>query len=480
MNRRLILSYIGRLLQTEALLLLLPLITAIIYGEDCVPAFALVAGGAALVGSLLTVFFKPKGRVMYAREGFVTVAAAWVVLSLVGALPFVISGEIPSFADAFFETVSGFTTTGSSIVTDVESLSRGALMWRAFTHWVGGMGVLVFIMAIMPLDSIGTMHIARAEMPGPVVDKIVPKLKNTARVLYLIYIGLTLAEIIFLVCGEMDLFEALFHSFGTAGTGGFSMKADGLASYSPYSQWVITIFMLIFGVNFNIYYLVLLGQFRQVWKNTELRAYLGIVLGAVVLVCINIFRLYASVGESIRHAAFQVASIITTTGFATTDFDKWGALSKAVLFTLMFIGGCAGSTAGGLKVCRVALAFKSMRRDLRKRLHPRTAAIVKMDGKRASEDLVSGTMQYIGLYFALFFIFLIIVCFEPFSFETNISAVATCLNNVGPGFAAVGPMASFAQYSGFTKIVLSVAMLLGRLEIYPLLLAFAPSTWTKK
>ncbi len=480
MNRKLIFNYIGRLLQAEALLMLLPIVVSVIYKESCVWAFAAVAAGAFLLGLCLTLVFKPNGKALYAKDGFIIVSAAWLLMSLVGALPFIFSGAIPNFADAFFETVSGFTTTGSSIVTNVEALPHGILMWRSFTHWVGGMGVLVFVMAIMPLDTSGTMHIARAEMPGPVVGKIVPKMKNTARLLYVIYIVMTAVEIVFLVCGEMDLFEAMLHSFGTAGTGGFSMKADGLASYSAYSQWVITAFMLLFGINFNIYYFVLLRQFGLIWKNSELRGYILILIGAIAIITANVFSIYGNFADSVRHASFQVASIITTTGYATTDFNLWPTLSKVVLFTLMFIGGCAGSTAGGIKVSRIVIAFKSMGRDLHRALHPRASAIVRMDGKKIGDDVVQGTLQYIALFFALFFIILITISFEPFSFETNISAVATCINNVGPGFAAVGPMASFAEYTGFTKIILSFAMLLGRLEIYPMLIAFAPSTWTKK
>lgn len=479
MNRTLILFFTGRLIRIEALLMLLPLTVAAIYRENCFWSFLIIIGVALLLGQALIWLCKPVNRTIYAREGFIIVALSWLVFSALGALPFVLSGEIPSYTDAFFETVSGFTTTGASILTDVEALSHGLLFWRSFTHWIGGMGILVFVVALLNGVSDRSIHILKAEMPGPITGKLVPRLKDTAKILYLIYIGMTLAQIVLLLAGGMPLFDSLVHTFGTAGTGGFGIKADSIASYSPYLQWVITAFMLLFSINFNLYYLILRRRVRDALSSSELWCFVGIVMVSVGVITLNISGLFSDFSQALRHGAFQVASIISTTGFATTDFDLWPSLSKAILLVLMFIGACAGSTGGGLKVSRVIILFRSVKQQLTKLLHPRSVGSVKFEGKALDSDTLSNTKNYFAIYMFSFFILFLLISFEPFSMETNFSAVASCFNNIGPGFAAVGPTRSFAEYSIFSKWVLSFAMLLGRLEIFPLLLAFSPSSWRK-
>ena len=480
MNRRMVLYVVGTVIKIEAALMLLPLITSLIYKESCVSSILASIGIALVAGFALTLIFKPGSKVIYAKEGFVIVSLAWLALSAVGALPFYISGEIPSYIDAFFETVSGFTTTGASILTDVESMSKGLLFWRSFTHWIGGMGVLVFIMAILPSVSDRSIHLLRAEAPGPIVGKIVPKIKQTARILYIIYIALTFLEMLFLLAGGMPLYDSIVHAVGTAGTGGFGIKADSLGSYSPYIQWVVTIFMLLFGVNFNLYYFILIKKFRSAIRNEELMTYGAIVLFSIAAICVNIAPLYETVAESLRHSAFQVAAVISTTGFATVDFNQWPGLSKTILLILMFIGGCAGSTAGGFKVSRIVLLLKNIKRELQKLLHPRAVAAVRLDGKRIDEK----TIGSLGAYLAIYALFLCVVVFllglDKFDLETNISVAASCVNNIGPGFGAAGPMDGYAMFSPFSKVILSLTMLLGRLEIFPLIITFSPSTWVKK
>lgn len=481
MNRRMVFRMVGRIIELEAVMLLLPLTVALIYGEwNIARAFLITALIAGAGGILMTVTFPPRDNVIFAKEGFMIVALAWLLLSAIGALPFVISKEIPSFCDAFFETVSGFTTTGASILNNVELLSHGNLFWRSFTHWIGGMGVLVLIMAIIPPESGRSIHILRAEMPGPIVGKLVPRIRQTAKILYLIYIALTAAEVIMLLCGEMSLFESLVHSFGTAGTGGFGIKSDSIGGYSPYLQWVIAVFMLIFGVNFNLYYLILIGKVKSTLKSEELWSYIGIVTVSSALIIINIRPLFDTAAEAVRHGVFQVSSIITTTGYSTVNFDTWPGLSRNILLLLMFVGGCAGSTAGGLKVSRVVLLFKMIKLNLKKLLHPRTVGTLKFEGKTIDESTLNGIGIYFALYAGITAIVFLILSFEPFSMETNLSAAVSCFNNVGPGFASVGPACSYAGYSAFSKIVLSFVMLFGRLEIYPLLLILFPSTWFKK
>lgn len=481
MNRKMVFYMIGQMIKLEAALLVLPLLVSLIYREhETALSFLITIGIALVLGFALTLIFRTKNRVIYAKEGFVIVALTWLALSAVGCLPFIISGEIPSFFDAFFETVSGFTTTGASVVIDVESMSHGILFWRSFTHWIGGMGVLVFIMAIIPTVTDRSIHILRAEMPGPIVGKLVPKTKDTAKILYLIYIIMTAVEIVLLLIGGMPLFESTVHAFGTAGTGGFGIKADSIAGYSPYLQWVITIFMLLFGVNFNLYYLALIRHFHSIFKSRELWCYIGIFAAACFAITIDIYPMYQNFSESLRLAAFQTSSILTTTGFATADFNLWPGFSKAILFLLMFIGGCAGSTAGGLKVSRVILLFKIVRKELLHMLHPRSVAVIKFEGKKVDNPTLNSVSTYFVLYiFGILGIFLIL-CLEPFDLETNLSATVSCFNNVGPGLSLVGPASNYSAYSPLSKLMLSFAMLLGRLEIFPLWFTLTPSTWSKK
>lgn len=479
MNRRMVLYMLGSVIKIEALLLLLPLGTALFYSErNAVTAFLISIAAALLVGFSLTLLSKPGSKVIYAKEGFVTVALSWIVLSVIGCLPFYISGEIPDFIDALFETVSGFSTTGASILTDVEAMSKSMLFWRSFTHWVGGMGVLVFVMAVIPSFSERSIHLLRAEVPGPVVGKLVPKAKQTAIILYVIYIAITLIEVVFLLIGKMPLFDSLIHAFGTAGTGGFGIKADSIGSYNSYLQWVITIFMLIFGVNFNLYYFILIKKAKLALKSTELWFYIGIVAFSTICITFDIFPLYSSFSESVKHAAFQVAGFITTTGYATADFNSWPIFSKTLLFLLMFLGGCAGSTAGGFKLSRIMMLLKNAKRELQRMLHPRSVAVVKFEGKRVDESTINSVMSYLSIYLLFFCITVFIIGFEKFDIETNITAVASCFNNIGPAFGQAA--ANYSAYSPFGKIILSVAMLLGRLEIYPIILTLSPSTWSKK
>ena len=479
MNKRKVFFTLGQMLLLESALLLLPTLVAVLYRENTVISFLITVAIAAALGGILTFIFRKRNDTIYAREGFAIVALSWIVLSLVGALPFYLSREIPSYVDAFFETVSGLTTTGASILDNLESLSRGMLFWRSFTHWIGGMGVIVFIMAILPSLSDRSIHIMRAEVAGPVVGKLVPRAKDTARVLYLIYLGLTAVQIVMLLFGKMPLFDSVVHTFGTAGTGGFGIKANSIASYSPYCQWVITVFMLIFGINFNVYYLLLIRRIKHVIKNTELWVFLGIVVLSTTIIAINVRTMYSGTEETVRTAAFQVASIISTTGYSTVDFNLWPGLSKAVLFILMFLGSCGGSTAGGIKISRVILLFKMVRNELRHLLSPKSVNSVRVDGKQVDQSVLKNASNYFILYFLCFGAIFLVLSFEPFSMETNISATAACFNNVGPGFDAVGPASSFSAYSGLSKIVLSFAMLLGRLELFPMILIFSPKLWKK-
>ena len=484
MNRKMIFSVLGRIVSIEGIALILPLVVAFIYGEwKEVVAFGSVAAGAVLLGYLMFVLTKTREQTIYAKEGFVIVALSWIVMSAIGALPFVISGNIPSYIDAFFETVSGFTTTGASILTSPESLAHSAHIWRAFTHWIGGMGILVLMVAIFPDSNGRTIHIMRAEMPGPVIDKIVPKARDTAKILYFMYIGLTLAEVVFLLFGGLNVFEAFFYSFGTAGTGGFGILSDSIGSYSPYVQWVITAFMILFGINFNLYYLILIKKFGRAIRSEELWVYIGIIAVSSALICVNIRSLFPSLGDTVRTAVFQVASVITTTGYSTANFDAWPTFSKGIIFLLLFTGGCAGSTAGGLKLSRVIIIFKNVKRHLRMMLHPREVCTVKFEGKTVDESVRHNVSTYFLLYMvALAVIFLIVslqpAVSEPFTLEENLTAAISCFNNVGPAYGRV--FSGYSEYHPLIKLVLSAAMLLGRLELYPLMLTFAPRTWTKK
>lgn len=477
MNRRMIAYMVGQVLEIIAALMALPLLVSLIYRETSWKAFLITIIGSLLVGILLTVLSRPKDKVIYSKEGFIIVAFSWILLSAIGAVPFVLTKEIPNFIDAFFETASGFTTTGASIVRDVEKMGKGILFWRSFTHWIGGMGIIVFMMAIVPSQNDRNMHVMRAEVPGPTVGKLVPRLRDTARILYLLYIGVSVIEVFFLLAGGMSLYESLVHMFGTAGTGGFGIKADSIAGYSPYLQWTITIFMLIFGINFNLYYLMVHGHIKDALKSTELRVFLCIWLLSTAVITVNILPQVGKVGMALNQAGFQTASILTTTGYATADFNLWPNLSKMILLGLMFIGGCAGSTGGGLKVARVILLFRSVGRELRHLLHPRSVAVVKFEGKTVSDQTMASVTNYFALYCLLLVACVLLLGFDKMDTEASITAVIACINNIGPGLGAVGPAANYADFSGFSKVVLSFAMLLGRLEIYPLLIAFTPSTW---
>lgn len=471
---------VGTVTKLVSALMALPLIVSLIYKESCATAFAISIGVAFITGFGLCLISKPSTKVIYAREGFIVVSLAWIVLSVIGALPFYISREIPSFVDALFETVSGFTTTGASILTDVEAMSKGLLFWRSLTNWMGGMGVLVFVLAVVPSVSDRTIHILKAEAPGPIVGKIVPKMRKTARILYIIYIVFTLILFVLLLLGGMPIFESIIHSFSTASTGGFGAKADSITSYSPYIQWVIAIFMLIFGVNFNLYYLMLIKKFRTALKSEELWMYIGIIIASTIAITANILPSVSGLSEAVRLSVFQVSSLITSTGYSTADFNLWPTFSKTLLFLMMFIGGCAGSTAGGFKISRVVLLLKKAKIELKKMLHPRSVSNVRFEGKRISNDTMSSVSSYLVIYTLLFCVFVFLLGFENFDLESNISAVASCFNNMGPALGVAGPASSYAMYSPFSKLVLSLAMLLGRLEILPIILTFSPSTWTKR
>ena len=481
MNRKMILYVTGFIVAAEGALLLLPALVSLIYLEKAAFSFLAVAAACGAAGAVLIFACRPKNTNIYAREGFIIVAFGWILMSALGAVPFVINGDIPNYVDAFFETVSGFTTTGASILKDVEVLSRGSLFWRSFTHWIGGMGVLIFIMAIIPNLSDRSIHIMKAEMPGPVIGKLVPRARDTAMILYIIYIVLTTLEFVFLLFGGMPVFDSLVTALGTAGTGGFGIKNSSIGGYSPYIQWVVTAFMLLFGINFNLYYLITVRQFKSALGSFELRVYLGIYAVCVAVITANIFSLYGSFGEAVRMAAFQSASIISTTGYSTADFNLWPGLSRGILLILMFLGSCAGSTAGGFKLSRVIILAKALKREIHKFTHPRSVSTVRFEGKPVDETTVSGIGSYLVIYVTFIMGIFLLLCLEPgMGFEENFSASVACFNNIGPGFGAVGASSNYSAYSAFSKILLSVGMLAGRLEIYPILLFFLPSTWTRK
>ncbi|MDO4285709.1 MAG: TrkH family potassium uptake protein [Eubacteriales bacterium] len=429
---------------------------------------------------ILALFSRKARRGFYAREGLVCVGISWIIMSLLGCLPFYLSGQIPHYIDALFEIVSGFTTTGASVVADVEVLTRGVLYWRSFSHWLGGMGVLVFLLAIIPLSGRNdgfTMHLLRAESPGPNVGKLVPRMRQTAMILYLIYILLTILTVLFLLAGKMPLFDAVCTAFGTAGTGGFGIKSDSMAGYSPYLQNVCTVFMLLFGVNFSCYFLLLLRRFRSVWQDEELRIYLAFFVGSTALITWNLRGFYETIGETVRHAAFQVSSIMTTTGFATVDFDAWPSFSKAILLCLMIVGACAGSTGGGMKCIRVLLLLKIMRRNIQQVLHPQKIQVIRVNGQVMSEKILGNTNAYLAAYVVIVISSFLIVSLDGFSITTNLSAVLACFNNIGPGLELVGPAGNFGSFSILSKLVLILNMLAGRLEIFPMLVLLSRSTW---
>lgn len=483
MNYKMMFRFLSLICIAEAVFMV-PALAISIYDNQlkAVLGFAVAICIALALYVTLKLLSRNNANRLTAREGFVCTAASWILMSLIGSLPFVISGEIPRFIDALFEIVSGFTTTGSSVVPNVEVLSRGILYWRSFSHWVGGMGVLVFLLALVPggKKSEGfTMHLFRAESPGPEVGKLVPKLRQTALYLYGTYMVLSVLNFAFLILGDMNWFEALCTMFGTAGTGGFGVKADSIGSYSPYIQNVTTVFMLLFGVNFSCYYLIILRQFRAVIRDEELRLYFCIVAISIALITWNIADMYDTLGEGLRHAAFQVASIISTTGFSTVDFDLWPTFSKGILTILMITGACAGSTCGGMKCARILLLFKGLRRNIRQMVRPNRVEVVRVNGRAVDEKVMSGVNGYLSAYVLILFLSFVVVCIDGFSIGTNFSAVLACFNNIGPGFEAVGATMHFGNFSWFSKLVLTFDMLAGRLEIFPILLFFSPGSWKK-
>ena len=478
MNYAIVLRLLSYILLTEGALLLLPAAASLCYGEWFVMGvFLFTAALSAALGALLH-RIKTKSQIFYMREGFATTALCWLLISVVGAVPFVLTGCIPNPVDALFETVSGFTTTGASILPGVEDLPKGILFWRSFTHWVGGMGVLVFLLSLLPLTGGSHVNLMKAESPGPQVDKLVPKVQSTAKILYGIYFGLTVIEFVFLLFGGMPVFESLLTAFGTAGTGGFGFRNDSFGSFSPYIQWVVTIFMILFGVNFNAYFLLLLRKFNRAISE-EVRGYFAIILVAIGIITANIYSLYNSFGEAVRQAAFQVGSIITTTGFSSCDFDLWPTLSKEILVVLMFIGACAGSTGGGIKVSRLLILGKTLGKELKQALHPQVVAPVRMDGKLLNHETIRTTNVFMGAYFFIFVVSFLLISLDGFDMVTNFTAIAATLNNIGPGLAQVGPMMNFGSFTNPAKLVMIFDMLAGRLEIFPMLVLFLPDTWRR-
>ncbi len=473
MNKRFVLYLLGCILCFEAAFLVLPWIVSLIYGEAEGWAYLGCAVALGLSGGVI-VYKKPKNTVFYARDGFVSVALSWVVLSIAGALPLWLCGDIPFYVDALFETISGFTTTGASILTNVEGLAYCSLFWRSFTHWVGGMGVLVFILAVLPLAGGYNMHLMRAESPGISVGKLVPRIRSTAMILYGIYLVMTIVEIVLLLITGMPLFHALTLSFGTAGTGGFGVLNDSIESYSMIQQGIITVFMILFGVNFNAYYFILIRKWKQAFDMEEVRAYFLIIFASVGLITLNTMSMFANVFEAFHHAAFQVGSIITTTGYATADFNQWPEFSKAILVVLMFIGACAGSTGGGMKVSRVLLYIKSVIREIEHFIHPRSIKSIRLENRPVDQQSIRTTKVYLAAYFLIFFVSLLIVSLDNFDFTTNFTAIAATLNNIGPGLNVVGPTGNFSSFGVLSKFVMMFDMLAGRLEIFPMLVLFSP------
>ena len=480
MNFNMIAYILGSIIRIEAALLAVPALISVWYQEAlAAAAFVATITACLLVGAVL-VSREPKNKRIYGREGFVVVALSWIMMSVLGALPFYLSGSIAGYVNCFFETVSGFTTTGASILQEIEHLPKSILFWRCFTHWIGGMGILVFMLAIMPLGDERTMHLMKAEAPGPLVSKLVPKVKSTAKILYLIYIVLTLLEMVLLFAGGMPFFDSVVHALSTAGTGGFSVKNNSIAAYgSVYFEYIITIFMLLFGVNFNLFYLMLMRDFKNVWRNEELRYYIAIVLFSAGLITLDISKYYPSLEGAFRHAVFQVAAIMSTTGFVTANFDLWPELSKSVLYCLLFLGACGGSTAGGIKISRMVILLKMVAREIRHIVHPRSVNLIKLDGYKVDEDSIRSVSGFFILYILILLGSFVLISLDNFDFITNLTAVTTCLSNVGPGLAMAGPVENLSFFSGFAKLVLCMDMLLGRLEIFPIIMLFAPSIWRK-
>lgn len=479
MNLRMTTYILGRMLGVESLVLLIPAIVAGIYGESVSPF--LITSAILMAVCLILGLKKPENTTIYGKDGFVIIACAWILWSVFGALPYVISGAIPSFVDAMFETISGFTTTGSTILTDIASFPKGMNFWRCLTHWIGGMGVLVFVMVIVSLEEKNSMHLMRAEVPGPETDKLVPRARKSARILYSMYFVLTVAEVVFLYLGGMDLYDSIIHSFSTAGTGGFNNRNNSVAYYdSAYIDGVITVFMILFGINFNMYYFLLLKKVKSVFKNEEVRAYLGIIAAATLAISVNILHIYKTPLKAFRYAVFQVASIITTTGFSTADFNLWPEFSKCILLTIMVIGACAGSTGGGMKVSRALILFKSVKRELKQIIHPKSVNIVKVNSKKVEEETLHNVYIYFIAYIILIIMSVMVVSLNNFDFATTFSGVLTTINNVGPGIAAVGPIENFSAFSNLSKIVFCFDMLVGRLEIIPFLVLFSSEMWRRK
>ena len=480
MNLKMIGRFMAQLVALEAVLLIPAMAVSLGYGEwHTIGAFGISMAVMLALAGILWALCRRYTKRFGPTDGMVCTGLGWIVLSLLGALPFCLSGEIPRYIDALFEIVSGFTTTGASILPDVEGLSKGLLYWRSFSHWLGGMGVLVLLLAIAPSGGGFTMHLLRAESPGPDVGKLVPKMKKTATILYSIYIALTLLNVLFLLFGGMGVLDAFCTAFGTAGTGGFGVRNDSMASFSPYIQNVTTVFMLLFGVNFSCYYLLLLGGFKAVLKDEELRFYFGLFFAVACIIVVDIRHLYGSLGEAIRHSAFQVSTIMTTTGFATTDFDTWPMLSKGLLMLLMIVGACAGSTGGGLKCARLLLIFKSLGRNIRRVTHPTKVEVVRSNGKAVSERVLDNTNAYLAAYTIISVVSFLILSLDRQSVGTTLSAVLATFNNIGPGIEAVGPTCNYAFFSDVSKLTLIFNMLAGRLEIFPMLILFSRQTWRK-
>lgn len=478
MNKKLVFKLNGYILLFDAIAMFFPVIVALYYREKAGFAF-LPAIALSLAIGLPLIFIKPKNKELYAREGLVTVAMAWLVMSFVGALPFFFSREIPNLIDCFFESASGFTTTGATILTDVEAMSRCLLFWRSATHWIGGMGVLMFVMAIAPLAGGNNMQLIRAESPGPKVEKLMPKANTTAKVLYGLYIGLTVLQLVLLLIGGMPFFDAITTTFGTAGTGGFGIKNDSLAGYSTYIQGVVTVFMLLFSVNFNMYFFLILRKYSAVWKNDELRAFVILVAGAVACVVLGNLNMFDSIWSNLHHSAFAVATIVSTSGFSTVDFNLWSEFSKSVLVLLMFIGACAGSTGGGIKMSRILILLKSLKREFSSLIHPRSIKTINVSGKKIDDETIKRVNGYMICYLLIFAVSMLLISLDNFSFETNFTAIAATLNNIGPGLGAVGPSGNFAEFSWLSKIILSLDMICGRLELFPIIILMLPQTWKK-
>ena len=479
MNYSIVLYILGCVLKFESAFLVLPALVGLIYREHASVSYLAVAVLCLILGVLLT-HKKPRSTNLYTREGFVAVALSWIIMSIFGAIPFVLTGDIPFYVDALFETISGFTTTGSSILTDVESISKASLFWRSFSHWIGGMGVFVFIMAILPMMGGSTMNLMKAESPGPSVSKLVPHVKDTAKILYGIYIAITICEATILRALGMPLFDSLTTTFGTVGTGGFGIRNDSIAGYSPAIQITITVFMILSCINYTAYFYILTGKIKELFKIEEVRWYLAIIFGSVAVITWNVRSLYPTFSETLRHAFFQVGSIITTTGYATTDFDLWPALSKTLLVTLMFIGACAGSTSGGIKVSRILILLKTIRKELSLIIHPRQVKKIRMDGHPVDHETLRSANVFLVVYFVLLLTSMLLISVDEFDFSTNFTSVVTVLNNIGPGLNLVGPTQNFSIFSPFSKFVLMFDMLAGRLELFPMMILLMPSTWKRK